>query len=96
MAKKKRKRIPIYDEIVPALCEGVLQAVRTGPHGITEQSVVTLISRPLWKRWCLACGDPVTCEPTDWLGAHQTYRVFGSRTVVIEDAGYWAVSWVPR
>jgi len=58
----------------------------------TETTVVTRITRPMWRAWLRAVGEPEDKEPTGWLGIHKTLRVYGSRTIVIESEEMFAIS----
>lgn len=82
--------IPITDEqIVRALIVQVASAV---PPGGNERDVTTVISRPMWNAFCRATGIPEDSEPTRWVGANETRRVYGSATVVVENGEMISVS----
>lgn len=71
------------------LCFQVRAAV---PQGGSERDVTTLITRPMWRAFLRAIGEDENQEPTEWLGAGKTLRVWGSRTIVVEDCTFLAIS----
>lgn len=75
-------------DIVAALVNQVRFAV---PQGGTERDVVTIITRPMWQGFLRGINESADAEPTDWLG-HETFRVNGSLTIVIEREESYAVS----
>lgn len=68
------------------------QVSRAAAHE-TEQSVVTLITRPMWDLFCQFTGDHG--EPTAWLGIKETRRVYGSKTIIIPGDNLLAISFKP-
>jgi hypothetical protein len=60
--------------------------------GICERDVRTVITRPMWNVFCRAIGVPENSTPTEWLGLHNTIRVAGSETIVIESDEWWSAS----
>jgi hypothetical protein len=81
------------EEIMMALIGQVANAAAT-ING-SERDVTTIITRPLWRRWNRATGCNENDEPTEWLGAHNTRRIYGSETIVIDRPGLASVSFVP-
>lgn len=75
-------------ELIAALISQVFDAAK----GDNEQTVVTYISRPMWREWNKATDSPVDCEPTGWVGIHETRRVYGSETIVVESDHMWSFS----
>jgi hypothetical protein len=80
---------PTDFQIMKALMDQVRKAV---PLGGSERDVTTIISRPMWQAWCRAVDMPENSEPTEWLGIHKTMRVYGSRTIVVENPKWLACS----
>jgi len=74
--------------IISAMIEQVSKAV---PKGGNETDVITLVSRPMWRAWCRAVGIPEFSEPTEWKGCH-TFRIYGSRTIIVESEQMAAAS----
>jgi len=58
----------------------------------TERNTKTIITRPMWNSFCRAVRMPENSEPTEWLGAKKTRRVYGSETIVIESDEMFAVT----
>lgn len=79
------------DRIMHALIGQVARAV---PKGGTEQDVVTIISTPMWQAWCRAVGKPEDSKPTTWGMGPEHNRVYGSRTIVVDNPKMIAVSGV--
>ncbi len=82
----------IDDAILRELVGQVSKAV---PAGQSERAVTTVISRPMWEAWCRATGIPKGAKPSEWRGI-DSYRVYGSKTVVIESSEMVAVSFAGR
>lgn len=80
--------LPSDEEITIALVNGVQMAA----NGDTEQSVTTILTRPMWNAFLRYIRKPEDSEPTDWLGMVATNRVYGSRTIVVEGDEMKAVS----
>ncbi len=76
------------------MCALVHQVTKAVPKksGGCESDVTTVITRPLWRRWCRAVGLPKNCEPTGWVGITKTRRVYGSKTIVVESDVEVAIS----
>lgn len=79
------------DRIMHALIGQVARAV---PKGGTERDVTTIISIPMWRAWCRAVGMPEDSQPTEWGIGVESNRVYGSRTIVVENDKMIAVSGV--
>lgn len=77
------------DDILRALIRQVAKAM---PPGQSETAVTTVVTRPMWQAWCRATGIPEDSEPTEWIGAHNTHRIYGSRTIIVESGHMAAVS----
>lgn len=82
---------PLDDRTMRDLIQQVQRAM---PPGKTEDAVTTRISRPMWNRFCRATGMPENCKPTELRGIHNTRRVFGSRTIIVESDQEFSVSFV--
>ena len=76
------------DQLVFALGEQVTKAV---PAGGSELDVTTFITLRMWDMFCVAMGLSSDTVPTEWIGK-DTIRVWGSKTMVIDSASYWAFS----
>lgn len=70
----------------------LIHQVSIAAEGVPESDVLTRISRPMWKSFCRATGMPEDCEPTAWLGIHNTRRVYGSETQIVESDEMFAIS----
>lgn len=81
---------PTDSQIAFALIHQVTKAV-PATCGANEQSVRTIITRPMWKAWCRFTVSPENSEPTAWLGK-KTLRVYGSETIVVESDVMQSVS----
>lgn len=74
------------------LLYGLIEQVSRAAAGEVETAVTTYISRPLWEEWLKATNAAPGTEPTEWLGIHETHRVYGSRTVILDSPAMFAVS----
>ncbi len=79
------------NEVMRVLIGQVSKAV---PRGGSERDVTTIITRPMWRAWCRAIGIPCECKPCAWGSASNHNRVFGSRTLVVDNPKMLAVSGV--
>lgn len=79
------------DDVMRALIGQVSRAV---PKGGTERDVTTIISTPMWQAWCRAVGKPEDSQPTEWGMGKCSNRVYGSRTLVVDNPKMIAVSGV--
>lgn len=61
--------------------QSVIDAI---PKGGGINDVVTLITRPMWNRYCSILGWHENSEPTDWIDPFHTRRVGGSMTIIVE------------
>lgn len=77
------------DEAVMCALIGQVSATAAGD---VETNVRTVITRPMWEAFCRSAGIPTDAKPTAWNGIHNTIRVFGSETVIVESEEFWSVS----
>ena len=81
-------------DLVPKLISGVAKAV---PVGGSELDVTTIISRPMWRRWCVELGyNPDGDISTPMFNYNCPIRVFGSDTHVVEHESEFALSFATR
>lgn len=80
-------------EVIRALVQQVQNA--RGNASCDETAVRTIISRPMWRMWCVALGNDPNCDPTEWTGDFSCRRVYGSETIVVESDQLFAVSFLP-
>lgn len=71
---------PQRNEVISALITQVTNCRETKGFQ-TERDVTTFISRPMWE---IFCGCSPAPAPTKWIGIHNTHRVYGSKTFVVE------------
>lgn len=76
------------------MCALIHQVTKATPAGGTERDVTTIVSRPMWQAWCRSIGAPEDSEPTEWGTGPNHNRIFGSRTIVVENPKMLAVSGV--
>lgn len=69
------------------------QVIAARPPGKSERDVTTIITRPMWKAFMIACGEWQYSNPTGWNGNY-TKRVYGSETIVVESDKMASVSFV--
>lgn len=79
------------DDVMRALALQVAKAAR----GNTEVDVTTIITKPMWKAFLRAVGEPENSKPTPWLGLNKTIRVWGSKTIVVKSKRMASVSFIP-
>lgn len=76
------------------MCMLIGQVSKAVPAGGTERDVTTIISQPMWQAWCRAVGKPEDSQPTEWGTGPDHNRVYGSRTLVVDNPKMLAVSGV--
>lgn len=79
----------ITDEQIAHALIGQVNSI-AGENHCSERDVTTYISRPMWEAWSRF--TKTEGEPTEWLGLHETRRVYGSETIVVESPELFAVS----
>jgi len=62
----------------------LIKQVLTAANGGNEQGVVTVITKPMWQAFLRATGGNPKQKPTKMLGVGNTFRVYGSHTIVVE------------
>ena len=77
-------------EVMHALMGQVASVVKGNAK--SERDVVTLISRPMWRKWCADVGEPEDSVPGEW---GKSVRVYGSETIIVESEHDFAVSFLP-
>lgn len=75
------------------LIEQVQEAKKTAVKPVSERDVTTIITRPLWEQWCRITEIPPGAKPVP-PGQWPCYRVFGSRTIVVESPALECVSFL--
>jgi hypothetical protein len=68
-----------------------MRALQENEPAVSESSIKTIITRPMWEAFLRATKTPEGSEPTEWNGMH-TIRVFGSETHVVESDEWWSFS----
>jgi hypothetical protein len=66
--------------------------VAEAAKGKDHHHVTTIITRAMWQVFLRAIGAPETDEPNQEINIGKARRVAGSRTVVLDVPGMWAVS----
>lgn len=78
-------------EITCALIGQVQNALRGS--GQNENAVTTVITRPMWRGFLREIGENPNQEPNE-LNGHAALRVYGSRTLVVEQEGMASFSFL--
>lgn len=66
--------------------------VAKAAHGKDFHHVTTVLTRAMWQVFLRGIGLPEGDEPNAEVGFDKARRVAGSRTVVLDVPGMWAVS----
>ena len=66
--------------------------VQDASKGHDFHQVTTIITRAMWRAYLRGTGRPETDEPNQSPNVHQSRRVAGSHTIVVDQPGMWAVS----
>jgi len=71
----------------------LIKQVTLAAKGDSELNVVTIITKPMWRAFLRACGGTdFEKGATEWLGIGATYRVYGSKTIVVDSRNMASVS----
>ena len=68
------------------------EQVATAAKGNDHHRVTTVVTRAMWQVFLRGIGLPETEEPNNETGFGKSRRVQGSRTIVLDVPGMWAVS----
>ena len=67
--------------------------VAKAAHGVQNfKYVTTIITRAMWQVYLRGTGLPETDEPNDEVEFSKSRRMAGSKTIVVDVPGMWAVS----
>jgi len=75
-----------------ALAWNLHSQVTKAAQGHEYRHVTTYITRPMWQAFLRGIGLPDTDEPNEDPCFDKARRVAGSRTVVVDKPGMWAIS----
>lgn len=77
------------EQVAFALCKQVVKAAKGAPN---FRHVTTIITRAMWQVYLRGTGHPETDEPNEEVAFSKRRSVDGSKTIVLDVPGMWAVS----